>query len=60
MFEDKTMNSHIKRSRRELSIDMVIHIDIFQNNQFTIFPSFTFIPKTSFFFFPAAVKWRYE
>jgi len=36
----------MKMSRRELSIDMVIHRDIFKNNQITLFPSFTFIPKT--------------
>ena len=34
----------MKRSPRELSINMVRFI--FQNNQFTLFPYFTFIPKT--------------
>jgi len=36
----------MKRSRRELSIDMVIHRGIFENNKITLFPCFTFIPKT--------------
>jgi len=36
----------MKRSRRELFIDMVIYISIFRNNQITLFPYFTFIPKT--------------
>ena len=31
----------MERSRRELSIDMVIHRGIFKNNQITLFPSFT-------------------
>jgi len=35
----------MKRSRRELSIDMVIHKGIFKNNQITLFSCFTFIPK---------------
>ena len=36
----------MKRSRRELSIDMVIDRFISKNNQITVFPCFTFIPKT--------------
>jgi len=36
----------MKRSRRELSIDMVIHEGIFENNLLTLFPCFTFIPQT--------------
>jgi len=38
----------MKRSRRELSINMVIHRAIFKSNQITLFlrPCFTFIPKT--------------
>jgi len=36
----------MKNSRRELSIDMVVLKDIFNNNQITLFPCFTFIPKT--------------
>jgi len=37
----------MKRSRRELSIDMVIHSDIFENNQ----TRFTFIQKTGISYF---------
>jgi len=36
----------MKRSRRELSFDRVIHGGIFENNHITLFPCFTFIPKT--------------
>jgi len=36
----------MKRSRRELSIDMVIHRGIVKNNQITLFSCFTVIPKT--------------
>jgi len=36
----------MKRSRRELSIDEVVHRSISKNNQITLFPYFTFIPKT--------------
>jgi len=36
----------MKRSRRELSIDVVVDRDIFQNNQITLLPCFTFISKT--------------
>jgi len=31
----------MKRSRRELSINMIIHRSVFQNNQITLFPCFT-------------------
>jgi len=34
------------RSRRELFIDMVIHMVILKNNQKKLFPCFTFISKT--------------
>jgi len=36
----------MKRSRRELSINMVINRFIFKNNQITLITCFTFIPKT--------------
>jgi len=36
----------IKRSRRELSIDMIIQRGIFKNNQIKLFPCFTFIPTS--------------
>jgi len=36
----------MKRSRRELSINMVIDRSIIKNNQFTLFTCFTFVPKT--------------
>jgi len=36
----------MKRSRRELSIDMVIHMAIFKSNQIKLFAYFTPIPKT--------------
>ena len=35
----------MKRSRRELFIDMVIHKGIFENEHVTLYPSFT-LPKT--------------
>jgi len=35
----------MKRSRRGLSIDMVIDRGIFKNNQITPFSCFTFMPK---------------
>jgi len=38
---------------RELSIDMVIHGGIFKNNQITVSPCFTFIPKTGVRFYCA-------
>jgi len=37
----------MKKSRRELSIDMVIDMDIFFNSQVTLFPSLTSSPVTS-------------
>ena len=49
----------MKRSRRELSIDMVIHRGIFKNNQTTLlFRCFTFIHKTgtSFYCEPEAQR----
>jgi len=45
----------MKRSRRELSIDMVIHRGIFKNNQITL-SRFTFIPKTGVSFHCALRK----
>ena len=36
----------MKRARRELSIDTFIHTRPFKNNQITLFPCFTVIPKT--------------
>jgi len=41
----------MKRSRRELSIDMVVHRDIFENNQITLFRCFTVIPKSGVSFY---------
>jgi len=38
-------------SRRELSINMVIHWFISKNNQITLFSSFTFTPKTGVGFY---------
>jgi len=36
----------MKRSLRELSIDMIIQRCIFKYNQISLFPCFTFVPKT--------------
>ena len=36
----------MKRSRRELAIDMVVHRGIFKFNQITLVLCFTFIPKS--------------
>jgi len=36
----------MKRSRWELSINVVFHEGIFKNNQITLFPSLTFMSKT--------------
>jgi len=47
---DLSTTISIKRSRQELSIDMDIHGGIFQNNQMTFFPCFTFIPRTGLVF----------
>ena len=43
----------MKRSRRELSIDIVIHWGVFKTNKITLFPCFTCIPKpgVSFHYF---------
>jgi len=41
----------MKRSRRELSIDMVIHWGIFKINQIILLPCLTFIPKTRVSFY---------
>jgi len=41
----------MKRSRRELFIEMVIHSDIFKNNQITLLHCFTFIYKTGISFY---------
>jgi len=41
----------MKRSRRELSIDVVVHRCILKHNQITLFPSFTLIPKTGVSFY---------
>ena len=35
----------MKRSRRELPIDMVVDKGIAKNNQIMLFPYFTFIPE---------------
>jgi len=43
----------MKRSRREFTINVVIHSFIFINNQITPFPCFTFIPKTGIIFYCA-------
>jgi len=36
----------MKRSRRKLSINMVFDTFVLQNNQLTLFPYLTFVPKT--------------
>jgi len=36
----------MKRSRQELTIDMVVRTGNFKNNKITLFPRFTFIPKS--------------
>jgi len=36
----------MESSQRGLFIDVVVERFIFKNNQFTLFPSFTFIPNT--------------
>ena len=45
IFGDQRINYQMRRSLRELSIDMVINKCFFKNTQITFFPSFTFIPK---------------
>jgi len=42
------MNNHINE---KVSIDMVVYRDIFENNQITLLPCFTFIPKTGVGFY---------
>jgi len=46
-FEYKPIDNHVnmQRSRRELSVDMVVHRGIFKNNHITLFLFFTFMPK---------------
>jgi len=41
----------MKRSRRELCIDMVIHWGTYKSKQITLFPCFTFILETSYSFY---------
>jgi len=45
------MHASMKWSRRKLSIDMIIHRGIFNNDQTVLFPCFTFIPKTEVSFY---------
>jgi len=45
----------MKRSLRELSIDVVIHMGIFKNNLITLFSCFTFIPEIEVRFYSVAV-----
>jgi len=43
-----SMNNHMngeESSRRDLFIDMVVDMFIFKNNEITLSPCFTFIPK---------------
>jgi len=41
----------MKRSGRELSIDMVIHRGIYKKDLITLFPCFIFVPaRVSFYF----------
>jgi len=46
ILEDKPINNDNKMSRRELSIDMAIHRNIFQNEPIMLFSRFTFIPRS--------------
>jgi len=47
LFLERLINNiSMKRSRRELSIDMIIHRVIFENTQITLFSCFTFTHKT--------------
>jgi len=41
----------MKRSRRELAIDTVIHWGTFDNNQITLFPCFALLPNTRVSFY---------
>jgi len=43
IFENFPINKRIESSRRDLSIDMVVHWFIFETNQITIMPCFTFL-----------------
>jgi len=43
----------MKRSRRELAIDMTVHKGILKFNQITLFPCSTFIPKSGASFYRA-------
>jgi len=51
-FQDRPLLSHItfKRSRRELSIDVAEHRSVSNNYQNTLYPRFSFIPKTGLAF----------
>jgi len=51
IFEDKTIEISIKRSRRELFIDMFIHWVIFKINQTTLYPYFILITVTGVGFY---------
>jgi len=46
----------MKRSRQELSIDVVIRRGIFKNNQITLFTCFTFIPVTGVSFYCVSAR----
>jgi len=46
----------MKRSRRELSLEMVICWNTFRYNQITLSPCFTFIPKTGVVQFKIELK----
>ena len=47
IFGDTNISTIIstKRCRRERSVDVVMQRGIFENNQITLVPCFTFIPK---------------
>jgi len=49
--ENVPVTISMKRSRRELSIDIVTYRDIIRNDEITLIPSFTFIPKTEVRFY---------
>jgi len=48
----------MKWSRRELSIDAVIHRGIFKGNQMTLLPCFTFVPKTGVSFYCEQITFK--
>jgi len=52
---NRSTTTSMKTSRRELSIEMVIHRSIFKNNQITHFSCFTFISTTGVSFYCAPV-----